>query len=122
MSLNILMNKKALTLLEILVALIILAICIIGLVNVFISAKRYVQHASANMAGGEVGKFILDPLQHEVRQDTWDTGGLRTGVVHSTSHNVGPEQFNVNYVVQDIAGPGDWDLRRVEANINWHEE
>lgn len=69
-------NKKALTLVEILVATVILALVVTGLANVFVSGKRYIKQSRLRMAGGEIGKKFLDPLQSYVRQDTWSTNPL----------------------------------------------
>lgn len=65
------MRKRALTLIEVLVSVVILALVMAGMTNLFISGKRYVLHSRARMTGGELGKFFLDPLQMAVRQDTW---------------------------------------------------
>ena len=65
------MSRRALTLLEVLIALVIFAVIMAGLTNLFISGKRWILHARARMAGGEIGKQFLDPLQMQVRQDSW---------------------------------------------------
>ena len=64
-------NNKALTLIEVIVAAIILALLMLGLTNLFVSGKRYIMHARARMTGGEIGRLFLDPLNMAVRQDTW---------------------------------------------------
>jgi len=110
------MHKKAFTLFEIIVSLMILAICMIGLVNIFISGKTYIQRARSGMTGGEVGKFIIDPLQQEVRQDTWGTGGLGLGTHNLAPHNIGGKEYRVSYTVEDFPGRL---LRRVIATIVW---
>jgi type II secretory pathway pseudopilin PulG len=61
-------NQKALTILEILVASVILAITAAGLSGVFVSGKKYVHHARMRMVGGELGSAFIDPLQAAVRQ------------------------------------------------------
>lgn len=70
------MDNKALTLLEILVAVIILALVVTGLAGVFVAGKRYIQRSRSRMTGGELGKYFLDPLQNDVNQSTWDTTSL----------------------------------------------
>jgi prepilin-type N-terminal cleavage/methylation domain-containing protein len=72
-------DNKGLTLVEIIVAMVLLAGVMAGLTNVFVSGSRYVLHSRSRLSSMELGKFFLDPLQNEVRQDTWNTGGLRTG-------------------------------------------
>jgi type II secretory pathway pseudopilin PulG len=74
------MQKKALTLLEILISVIILAVTVSGLAGIFLTGKRYVLHSRLRMSGGEFGKVFIDPLQAYVREaqtaagadDAWD--------------------------------------------------
>jgi Tfp pilus assembly protein PilV len=61
-------NKKALTLMEIIVSVIILAVVMVGVSNLFVAGKRHLQHARAKMTGGEIGRLFLDPLQMAVHQ------------------------------------------------------
>jgi hypothetical protein len=113
------MYKKALTLLEIIVSIIILSVTMIGLANIFISGKRHILHVRARMGGGELGKFFLDPLQAEVREDTWDTAGnnLTLGSHPPATQPVNNIIYTSNYTVSGIGG----SLRRVVANITWNE-
>ena len=66
------MNKKGLSLVEILVSLVIMGLVMVGLVNIFISGKRWTLHSRSRITAGELGRYFLDPLQMDVRQDTWD--------------------------------------------------
>jgi len=61
-------NKKALTLMEIIVSVVILAVIMVGLTNLFVAGKRHLQHARAKMTGGELGRLFLDPLNMAVHQ------------------------------------------------------
>ncbi len=67
------MAKKGLTLLEIVVATVIMALVMTGLANIFVGAKRWLLHSRSRMAGGELGKYFLDPLAASVKQSDWDT-------------------------------------------------
>ncbi|MBM3243721.1 MAG: hypothetical protein FJZ12_02670 [Candidatus Omnitrophica bacterium] len=121
------MNKKALTLLEILVSVIILALVVTGLAAVFVSGKRYIQHSRLRMTGGEIGKLFLDPLQNFVRQDTWlnnplgnssMTAGLPnppTGSSFSREYNINPDFLGSS---SDTSKP---NLTKVKTTINWSE-
>lgn len=66
-------KRKGLSLLEILVASLILTLVLAGLLNTFLAGKRWVLHNRLRMTGGELGKYFLDPLQNQVRGDTWNT-------------------------------------------------
>lgn len=65
-------TKKGLTLLEILISTLIFALIVTSLVNLFVAAKRLTQHTRSRIQAAELGRLFLDPLQMDVRQDTWD--------------------------------------------------
>ncbi|MDI6606205.1 MAG: hypothetical protein QME65_03570, partial [Candidatus Omnitrophota bacterium] len=67
------MKKKGLSLFEILVATIILALIITGLVNIFVSVKRFTLNSQLRMSGGEIGRYQLSRFSDAVRQDQWDS-------------------------------------------------
>lgn len=116
------MNKKAVTLLEILISSIILAITIGGLVSVFLTGKQFTAHTRSRMAGGELGKAFLDPLQMDVRADKWSEkclGGNSSACptqLHDSSQDI---TYHSNYTISPVAGT---DLRRVKLDINWNEK
>lgn len=68
------MKRKALTLLEITIATVVLALVVVSLSRVFLSSGQWLYHARARTAGGEVGNFFLEPLQMQVAQSTWTPG------------------------------------------------
>ncbi|MDD2751852.1 MAG: hypothetical protein PHN59_01815 [Candidatus Omnitrophica bacterium] len=123
---------------EVIVALVILAVVMAGLVNLFISGKRWIIHLNYRMAGGELGRQFLDPLQMQVRQDQWVPGGncLTTDVVPPATTNCGfalwedpvtHTQYTPRYAISplnpDPASPTVplGDLRRVVLTITWFE-
>ncbi len=117
------MHKKGLTLLEIIISIIILSVTMIGLASIFISGKRYILHARARMGGGELGKYFLDPLQADVREDTWDTTGNNL-TVRPLPYPLRQERVNnidYNYTYTVAPAPGDAGLRKVVAQIGWDE-
>jgi len=62
------MNKRAITLIEIIVSTVILAMVVAGLTNIFVAGTRWIKNARSRTAGIEFGKIFLDPLQQHVRQ------------------------------------------------------
>lgn len=114
--------KKGLTLLEIIISVLILSLLMLGLANIFISGKRYLLHARARMAGGELGRHFIDPLQMDVRQDTWDSPGNNLTVIQPPfivqTQTLNSITYNSTYNITNITGT---DLRRVVVNINWNE-
>lgn len=131
-------NKKALTLLEILVSALILALVMTGLANIFLTGKRYILRSRARMTGGELGKLFLDPLQMAVRQDTWNQSGnfLNTGTTycdndpaHSTQQNPAcPSQADrtldrIEYSAEyNTTSPfPNSEMRKVVTTVRWTE-
>lgn len=72
-------NKRAFTLLEIVLAVIILSIVCVGLISIFGTGKRYILHARMRMAGGELGELFLNPLQSYVSQGERSVGASDDG-------------------------------------------
>ncbi|MDO8662298.1 MAG: hypothetical protein Q7K98_03655 [Candidatus Omnitrophota bacterium] len=113
------MNKKALSLLEIIISTVILSLVITGLVNVFVAGKQYIQHSRLRMAGGEIGKFFLDPLQQYVRQDTWDASCFGTNKVIANCPNVPSTSnpYTTAYSISDLSA--DTNIKKVKVTITW---
>lgn len=64
-------TKKALSLVEILVSTLIFALIMGGLANLFVATKQHILYAHSRIAAAELGRYFLDRLQMDVRQDTW---------------------------------------------------
>ncbi|OQB10988.1 MAG: hypothetical protein BWY16_00708 [Candidatus Omnitrophica bacterium ADurb.Bin205] len=109
------MNKKALTLLEIIVSLIILALLLTGLANIFLAGRRYTQRSRVRMAGGEIGKLFLDPLQNHVNQATWATNPLGTRSVTTQNRTIDGKNYRGEYSVNTTGLPSN--LTRVKVTI-----
>lgn len=108
-------NKKALTLLEILVSLIILALLLTGLANIFLAGKRYTQRSRVRMAGGEIGKYFLDPLQNHVNQATWTSNPLGSQSVATQNITIDGRNYRGEYNVNTAGLPSN--LTRVKVTI-----
>lgn len=111
------MNKKGLSLLEILIASILLALVMIGMANLFIVGKRYVLHSRSRMSGGELGKLFLDPLQMQVHQGNWNSNCLGSGNCTAGSQTLDGIQYNATYTITNVTNA----TRRVAVNITWNE-
>ena len=134
------LKRTGFTLIEIVVATVIFCLIVMGMASLFIAGKRHVLHSRDRMSGSEMGKFFVDPLQMDVRQDTWDSAinpnalKLTTTYCDSVGGNpqnpacppVGNRKINnIDYTVQydvsvvnPVSAP---DLRRVKAQIGWTE-
>lgn len=123
-------KKKGFTLVEILVAAGVFSLVILGLLAVFASSNRIITHARERMISAQLGKLFLDPLQADVRQDTWNSNSLNVSnaSVSFTNQIINSRDFSANYTVAD-GNPGvnydaalnGTDLRRVITTISWDE-
>jgi Tfp pilus assembly protein PilW len=116
------MNKKSLTLLEIIVATVILALVISGLANIFLVGKRYILGSHSRITSGELGKYFLDPLQNDVNQATWTAAGNCLGTGNCPNEIAGVAQgldrdYTANYSI--INNPTLANLKRVKVDITW---
>ena len=113
-------RNSGVTFIELLVAIVILAATIAGLVGLFGATKRWIEVSQSRMTVCEIGKDVLDPLQMQVRDDTWNapnnclTTGTNCGPASITIQN---RQYNVQYNV--AAGP--LNLRSVKVDVTWSE-
>ena len=109
------------TLIEILVASVIFALIISGLVSVFVMAKVYNVHGRARLTASELGSFFLDPLQMQVDESIWWTSCLGRHAAADCPDvigNIDSRPYRATYTVDDVVGT---DLRRATVTINWNE-
>jgi hypothetical protein len=130
-------NKRSTTLFEIIVATVIFALVMAGMVSVFVAGKRHVMHSRDRMTSSEMGKLFLDPLQLYVRQDTWGTAGnaLNEGTTYcntsgiqnpacpsvASQRKVNSIDYTAQYDVTKVDASREDSPRRVIATVNWTE-
>ena len=113
------------TLLEILVAMIILSLTVGGLFAVLLSARRGSTHDRNRVIAAELGRFWLDELQMQVRQDQWLGAGnclcqTCTGAANCQgAQTVNGTDFTPTFTIDDVAGTTA-PLKRVRLRIQWH--
>jgi len=119
------------TLMEVLVSLILIALTLLGLSNLFVAGKRYIQYSRTKMTGGELGKIFLDPLQMDVTQAERSAGALNGwGQINNCLNNpTNPAPSppcpqaqlidNVLYTPDYDITPVGTNLRRVKLTISW---
>lgn len=112
------MHKKGFTLIEILISALLLALLMVGMGNIFISSKKLIQHSRSRMTSGELGKAFLDPLNMQVRQDTWAANCL--GTANCPDQTVTLDRpYTADYTVTNN-NPA-LNLNRVVINITWND-
>ncbi len=121
------MNKKAVTLFEIIVSTVVFVLVIAGLTNVFISSRRYNMHSHSRVIVSELGKFFLDSLQKDVRQDAVSGGVpncLHGNVACPIAQTINGIIYTPDYAAafSDIpVGPIPVNLRKAKLKITWDE-
>jgi len=136
-------HKKGFSLVEIIVATVILSLIILGMLSVFLAGNKHVIHTRERMTSAELGKLFIDPLQMDVSWNIWSLGAAGNalapgttycdGVVgHTQNKNCPPvaqrrvnnRVFSATYVTTAVADssvdPND-NLRRVTSTIAWTE-
>lgn len=112
------MNKKALSLLEIIISTVILALVVTGLINVFVAGKGFIRHSRYRMSAVEMGKKFIDPLQAHVRQDTWSAGNNPLANNSLANSTIG--DYTASYDITDL-NPPDNTLKKVKVTVSWNE-
>jgi len=125
------MKKKGLTLLEIIVAAMIMALVMAGIANIFVAAKRHIFHTRFRMTGSELGHWYLDPLAEQVRQDKWGSNCLSSNptdcLKEKVSQSLDNKDYNPKYEIEDavkvIGTPLPLSkVRKVKVKIEWKED
>ncbi len=113
--------KKAVTLVEVIVGAIILAVTFTSLLTTFIGVRRYVKRANKRLITTDLASQTLNDLYRAVRDDTWDSGTLQPG-----SSNIGSYTID-GQVYQDPASVNSYnvttigDYRQVNVTVNYPE-
>ena len=113
---------------EILVSLVILSLVFLGLLNLFISGRKYLQHSQSRMTAVELGKLFIDPLQMEVRTSDWwwESGDptvnqltptAETGSPITSSQSISSIIYTATSEISELGA-----LRRVQTKIVWQEK
>ncbi|MDP2830669.1 MAG: prepilin-type N-terminal cleavage/methylation domain-containing protein [Candidatus Omnitrophota bacterium] len=103
------------SLVEILVATVVFSLVMLGMVSVFVAAKGHIMRSRERMISVEIGKFFIDPLQMDVKQENWDTSIFVLGKSPNTQI-INNTKFTATYVISNVIGT---DLYRVITTITW---
>lgn len=135
LAINQMHNRSGFTLIEIIVATVLFALIIVGIVGVFVGGKRQIMHARERVTSAELGKFFIDPMQSSVRQSDWDqaANALKAGTTYcdsvgghtqnsacplSAQRTVNNTEFSSKHEIDNVSGTA---LRRVKTTISWNE-
>ncbi|HOW42682.1 MAG TPA: prepilin-type N-terminal cleavage/methylation domain-containing protein [Candidatus Omnitrophota bacterium] len=119
-------GSRGVTIIEILVALFILALVMAAFLNVFVIGKKFIFHSRSRVVSAELGKhFFEQPGPLDVRQDTWGTNCVsnNNNCVNPAPLTVDSIVYNGKYESSAINTPDGTPttLRRVVVNVTWNE-
>ena len=115
------MNKNGLSLLEILVATMIFALVITGLASVFLAGKTHIRHSQSRISAAEFSKYVIDPLQMQVRQDQWTATSNCLSNTDNCTTETWTGQGGIVYTAITTTSAIATTLRKVTTNIQWSE-
>jgi hypothetical protein len=115
-------DRIGLSLLEIIVALLILSLVMYGLTSLFMVSKRLLYHSGSRITSMEVGKFFFEDANLSVRADI-DNCLYNNSNCRNTSVTYNGVVYNVSYLTANVtnATNGNTSLRKVIVNVTWTE-
>ncbi len=110
--------RKGVTLTEVIVGAIILAITFAGLLATFVTVRKYVKRANKRLIATDLASQTLNDLYRAVRNDTWDSGALQPGSSNIGSYTIDGQSYQGTPANQySVTTVGDY--RRVSVTINY---
>lgn len=97
----------------------ILSLVVVGLVNVFVSGKKWIAHSRYRITAAELVRSSLDALQIQVKQSAWTGNCLGAGTGcpdNDDSEVVGAVSYSPTYTVTSTN-----NLKKVKLQISWTE-
>ncbi len=121
------MRERGISLLEVLISAVLLALIMGGLANIFMTGKVYIMHNRYRMIAGELGKRFLNPIQKDVKANIEGTClgsvGGNTDACPPFANLEGiiymPKYSNFEKVK---VGTNNLEIRKVVVSINWEEK
>ena len=114
------------TFIELIVSMIILSVVLAGLLHVFVLSKSFIVHSRSRIAAAELGRRFLDPLQDDVRADTWDALSLGNTLAVQATYAGSPISlanvaYTPTYTITNKTVGSSQQIRKVLVNITWNE-
>ena len=112
------------TLTEILIGTVILALVFGGLLATFVGVRRYVRRANRRLIATNLARLDLNDLYREVSENVWNIGGLSVGVTNIPAYTIDQQVYQDTvaplglnrYTVTNVPGQ---DYRRVSVVLNF---
>ena len=124
------MQRKGFTLLEILIATLVMALVMTGLTYVFLAAKGHLAHTRSRIQAAELGRLFIAPLQMQVKQSDWNSSSndynspnlLQKGTRTGSTETLGGIIYTPTYEISVPPGfSSDSPMRKAKVTIAWNE-
>ncbi|MBD3264826.1 MAG: hypothetical protein GF375_06965 [Candidatus Omnitrophica bacterium] len=112
------MNKKSLTLVEIIVGSFILVLVYAGMLAAFFGVREYMNRANKRLISLNLARQVLNELYEEVREDWNVAGGDLTLGAHNNviNESIDGWQYTGDYDVYNVAGS---NCRQVDISVTY---
>jgi len=117
--------KKTLTLTEVLVSAVILAVVFAGLLATFIGVRRYTKRANKRLVATNLVTYQFSNLYREVRANDWNqaTNDLRVDTTNMPDYEIDYFDYgtdaNSTYTVDNHPDATVTDLRKVTIKMDY---
>ena len=116
-------KRKSVSLIEVLVGTVLLALVFGGLLTAFVAVRNYIKRSNARLVAANFSRRILIDLSDEVSETNWDSGPLSEGWVRDypaiTIDSLTYRDNADNYRVEGVPGR---DYRKVTAKIKYPKD
>lgn len=117
-------NRSGLSLVEIIISTLIFVMATAGLIGLFSSTKRHTLRSRSLMVQGELGRYFLEQLHKQVRQDQWGTNclssdGTDTNCGAYTVINIDGVNYTPEFIKSEVPGVR---IRKVKLTISYPVE
>lgn len=124
------MNRSGLTLLEVLIAVLILSLSVGGILLIFSTEKVALSSTQRKMQGIGFCAQTLEHLKNEVGEDSWNVPAQPLSLVPPTHTTEGfltlagtelGDRFGASRIYDVAAGPVPDSYREVSVTVDWTE-
>jgi prepilin-type N-terminal cleavage/methylation domain-containing protein len=117
------MRNKGFTLVEIIVAMVVLALLSTGLFSVFVSSRYIVRRSRSRLVALEVAKNVIENKRQYIRANTWYLGNASdplnpTGAWSAPDTTTYPP-YSVRFKIDP--GPSNTDYRKISVQVQWND-
>lgn len=116
-------GESGMSLLEILMALMILALVMAGMGSVLAVSRMYTQHNRSRVAAVQMMKYLNSPLNDGVNAANFDQPGgmLKDGNRAGESLYLDGISYTSTYNITNVPVSGTGQVRKVTATVYWND-